>query len=77
MRTFAATLLERVRRRFHPLHYLRAFPPIRWVGARIDRPWLTRIDGVPHDVAVRLVRNLGTVLSLGRAEERELRCRRR
>jgi FkbM family methyltransferase len=64
--------LERVRRRFHPLHHLRAFPPVRWARARIDRPWLIRIHGVPHSVAVRLGRNLGTVLSLGRAEEREL-----
>jgi FkbM family methyltransferase len=67
-----APWLERVRRRFHPLHRLRAFPPARWVRARIDRPWLIRIEGVPHPVAVRLGRNLGTVLSLGRAEEREL-----
>ncbi len=73
MSRLLASSLERVRRRFHPLHHLRAFPPARWIIARIDRPWLTRVDGVPHPVAVRLGRNLGTVLSLGRAEERELR----
>jgi FkbM family methyltransferase len=68
-----APLLERVRRRFHPLYHMRTFPPVRWIRTRIDRPWLIRIDGVPHPVAVRLGRNLGTVLSLGRAEEREER----
>lgn len=65
--------LERLRRRFHPLHRLRAFPPVQWTLERIDRPWLIRIDGVPHPVAVRLGRNLGTVLSSGLAEEREER----
>ena len=65
--------LERVRRRFHPLHRMRAFPPVRWIRERIDRPWLIRIDDVPHPVAVRLGRNLGTVLSSGLAEEREER----
>jgi FkbM family methyltransferase len=73
VRRLFASFLERVRRRYHPLHHLRHFPPIRLVRARIDRPWLTRIEGVPHPVAVRLGRNLGTVLSLGRAEEREIR----
>ena len=72
MRARVAFLLERLRRRFHPLHRLRAFPIVRWVRTRIDRPWRIRIDGVPHAVLVRLGRNLGTVLSLGRAEEREL-----
>jgi predicted O-methyltransferase YrrM len=50
---------------------MRAFPPVRWIGERIDRPWLIRIDKVPHPVAVRLGRNFGTVLSFGLAEERE------
>lgn len=68
-----ALALERVRRRFHPLHRMRAFPPVRWIRKRIDRPWVIRIDGVPHPVAVRLGRNLGTVLSSGLAEEHEER----
>ena len=65
--------LERVRRRFHPLHRMRAFPPVRWIRKRIDRPWVIRIGDVPHPVAVRLGRNLGTVLSSGLAEEHEER----
>ena len=65
--------LERFRRRVHPLHHLRRVPPVMWIRSRIDRPWLIRIDGIPHPVAVRLGRNLGTVLSSGLAEEREER----
>ena len=65
--------MERARRRFHPLHHLRTFPPVKWVRERIDRPWLVRIEGVPHPVTVRLGRNLSTVLSFGMAEEREER----
>jgi FkbM family methyltransferase len=61
--------LQEIRRRLHPLHHLRRFGPAQWVLARIDRPWMTRINGVPHSVAVRLGRNLGTVLSRGMAEE--------
>ena len=73
MRKSMAHGLERVRRRFHPLHRMRAFPPVAWIRERIDRPWLIQIDGIPHLVAVRLGRNLGTVLSAGLAEEREER----
>lgn len=73
MTRLLASSLEQIRRRYHPLHRLRTVRPVPWLRARIDRPWPTRIDGVPHPVTVRLGRNLGTVLSLGRAEERELR----
>ncbi len=65
--------MERFRRRVHPLHRMRSFPPVRWIRKRIDRPWLIQIDDVPHPVAVWLGRNLGTVLSSGLAEEREER----
>ena len=73
VRRLLAPFLQQIRRRFHPLHRLRAFPPVEWIRKRIDRPWLIRIDDVPHPVAVRLGRNLGTVLSAGLAEEREER----
>ena len=65
--------LERFRRRFHPLHCVRGFPPARWILQRIDRPWQVKIDGISHPVSVWLGRNLGTVLSAGQAEEREER----
>lgn len=66
-----ALYLERVRRRFHPFDRMRAFPPVKWIRERIHRPWLIQIDDIPHPLAVRLGRNLGTVLSSGLAEERE------
>ena len=73
MTSFHKRWLTWIRERFHPVYRLRQVPPIRWLLARIDRPWMTRIDGIPHPVAVRLGRNLGTVLSRGVAEESEER----
>ena len=73
MTSFHKRWLTWIRVRFHPVHRLRQVPPIRWLLARIDRPWMTRVDGIPHPVAVRLGRNLGTVLSHGVAEEGEER----
>ena len=65
--------LQGIRRRFHPLHQLRRVPLARSLLGRVDRPWMVRIAGVPHPVAVRLGRNMGTVLSRGVAEEHEER----
>jgi FkbM family methyltransferase len=73
MSAYVAGLLQRIRRRFHPLFHFRRVPLVRRGLAWVDRPWMTRISGVPHPVAVRLGRNLGTVLSRGVAEEREER----
>jgi FkbM family methyltransferase len=67
------TWLQRFRRRFHPLHQLRRVALARFALDRVDRPWMLRLDGVPHPVAVSLGRNLGTVLSRGVAEESEER----
>jgi FkbM family methyltransferase len=51
------TLIERWRRRWHPLHQIRRVSAFRRLARALDRPVWTKLYGVSHPVRIYLLRN--------------------
>jgi len=64
-------LLERVRRRWHPLHRLRKLTLFRRITSVVDIPVWWHLYGVRHPVRLRLIRNLTYILN-SRTNEPEI-----
>jgi FkbM family methyltransferase len=51
------TLIERLRRRWHPLHQIRRVSAFRSLVRTLDRPIWTKLYGVSHPVRIHLLKN--------------------